>query len=86
MHERTRIGHYLEVERLPERHGYKTRAWNVVSISSGDYLGNIMWFGRWRQYTFNPAVMSTFNHSCLLEISDFLKKCNREHRQGKHNA
>lgn len=55
------------VDTTPE--GRKTRIIEVRSKSSGDLLGTIKWFGRWRQYTFFPEPETTFNTDCMASIS-----------------
>jgi hypothetical protein len=50
----------------------KTRMWSVESKLHGDILGLIRWFGRWRQYVFEPAGGTLFNVSCLSDIEQFL--------------
>lgn len=75
-----RIGKYLRVERLPDLPRRKTHRWDIYGVRRGELLGSIAWFGRWRQYTFNPASDTTFNHSCLTDIAEFLKNMNKEQR------
>lgn len=43
-------------------------------------LGKIFWCNSWRQYCFYPDSGIQFNHSCLSDISEFLKELNKEHR------
>lgn len=58
---------YLEFqETWPE--GRKTALVWIYSASSGDLLGRIAWFGRWRQYTFSPEPDTTFNTGCMETI------------------
>jgi hypothetical protein len=83
MPDRIRIGDYLEAELQPEQLGFKTHKWNIYSRSSGDLLGDVMWYRSWRQYTFTPVYGATFNSSCLLALYDFLKECTLSQRQGK---
>lgn len=76
-----RIGKYLSVERSHyQPRGGRTVRWNVLT-NHGDCLGAIAWFGRWRQYTFDPVQGSTFNRDCLLDIAAYLERINREHRE-----
>lgn len=56
----------------------KTKIWRVDSIH-GDLLGEVLWFGRWRCYTFHPAAATIFNSGCLDDISMFARMQTREH-------
>lgn len=40
----------------------------VTSKSTGAPLGEIKWFGRWRQFCFYPVPGCVFNRSCLNDI------------------
>ena len=61
----------------------KTIVMHVVVAKSGEILGEISWFARWRQYTFNPEYCTTFNNGCLQDITDVLTSLNKEHRRRK---
>ena len=78
----TRIGQYLQVQDLPRRPGRTTDRWQVLG-NGGDVLGVVQWFGRWRQYTFDPAPGTTFNATCLRDIAAWLDKINRERRASR---
>ena len=81
----TRIGKYLTVhggELLP---GRKTRAWEVQG-NGGDVLGTVQWYGAWRQYTFDPTPGTTFNRDCLIDLANFLRRVNDEHRAALRKA
>jgi hypothetical protein len=81
------IGKYLEARewsKLSPTH--KTRRWGIYSTAhldrdEGSLLGFVAWFGRWRQYTFDPKPGTTFNRGCLADITAFLEKVNLEHRK-----
>lgn len=55
---------YLRFETADSASG-KTRVVSVISVMHGDKLGEIRWFGRWRQYAFYPAPGSIWNPDCL---------------------
>lgn len=52
----------------------KTKVWVVRSKRTGDILGQIRWFGRWRQYSFYPEHNTVFDATCLMDITSFLQK------------
>lgn len=70
------LGKYLEVERWPNKAGFKTPRWAVFSKSGGPSLGEIYFYSRWRQFNFYPNPDTTFNNACLLDIAAFLSKIN----------
>lgn len=47
----------------------KTEIWAIKSTHNGDELGEVSWFGRWRQYTFFPLSDRVFSHDCLQDIA-----------------
>ena len=36
-------------------------------------LGEIKWFGRWRQYSFFPEPNTVFEKQCLKDITNFIE-------------
>jgi hypothetical protein len=61
----------------------KTQIWHVISYQRGNMLGEIKWYTNWRQYCFFPVRTTTFNHTCLLEISEACWQLTRDHRAGR---
>lgn len=48
----------------------KTVVVGVIERRSGDALGEIKWYGAWRQYAFLPlAERTVWSRSCLAEVS-----------------
>ena len=60
---------FEEVEKKP-----KTSVYHCLRNSSGDVLGEVKWYGPWRQYCFYPAFSTVFNSGCLDGIVDFLRQ------------
>jgi len=56
----------------------KTQVWLVVNKSSHITLGQIKWYGAWRQYIFVPINNSIYNDGCLQVIIEFIGKLNKE--------
>jgi len=56
---------------IPHR---KTKIVKVINKSSGNELGEISWYGSWRQYCFFPTVEfdTVWNNTCLKDIIDVL--------------
>lgn len=64
---------YLEFELdLEASAGRKTEVWRIYSKRSGDLLGTIKWFGRWRQYAFFPEEGTIWNNDCLATVHIFV--------------
>ena len=51
----------------------KTKVIGVWSKKSGEILGEIKWFGRWRQYSFFPRPETIFNKDCLNDIISYIR-------------
>lgn len=52
----------------------KSEIWNIISLSSEFILGQIKWYGQWRQYCFFPSPHSVFNGTCMDEIKAKIKQ------------
>jgi hypothetical protein len=79
-----RIGEFLTVEMRyapgssSER---KTGIWFVYGDDDAHVsIGQVRWYGAWRQYTFWPMPSSVFHAGCLEDIVVFLRRLNDAHR------
>jgi len=61
----------------------RTKVIGVWSRKSGEILGEIRWFGRWRQYSFFPRPETVFNRECLEDIQVYIKKLMDERKKEK---
>ena len=61
---------YMEFDKV--RDTGKTEIWNIISKSSEFILGQIKWYGPWRQYCFFPSPNSVFNNGCMDDIKKFI--------------
>lgn len=52
----------------------KTMIFDVESKTQNTLLGQIKWFGRWRQYAFFPCQGTCFNQECLADIIDWMQQ------------
>lgn len=71
------LGKWMVVEEAPQPEQRKTKRWRILSRKHGTHLGEIRWYGAWRQYTFNPAPATVFNAECLEDIAAFLRRENK---------
>jgi hypothetical protein len=62
------VSEYLTFQRhaIP---GRKTPVVGVYSARSGEMLGRIAWFGRWRQFAFFPEPGTAWNPECLEAVN-----------------
>jgi len=70
---------YMEFDKIGDTG--KTEIWNILSKSSGYILGQIKWYGSWRQYCFFPSAHCVFNNSCMTDILNFIKELMEDRRK-----
>jgi len=75
---------YLEFKQIP--HKGKTKRFSVISKQHGFPLGEIKWYGSWRQYSFYPNGDTIWNTDCLKDIQDFIQQLmdERKPRENSH--
>ena len=67
---------YVSKVELPKR---KTPIYKLYSMQNKDiFLGEIKWFGAWRQYCFFPEGDTIFDRKCLTYINNFLEEVNKK--------
>lgn len=69
---------FIEDESKP-----KTKVFSVIPKSSEERVGIIKWYFQWRHYCFFPLVIydTVYSDRCLIEISEFITKLNKEHKK-----
>ncbi len=68
---------WLLFEEMTNCTGRKTKTWLVTSKVGGDILGEVRWFGRWRQYAFYPRPNTIFAGSCFTDLAAFCQAVRR---------
>lgn len=66
----------------------KTEIWTVARLD-GKRLGQIKWFGRWRQYAWFPDNQTVYSAGCQMDIKKFTDALNirqRLHRKQRASA
>ena len=60
----------------------KTSKWLCRNRNDGDSgaLGEVKWYGAWRQYCYFPTVQAVYSSGCLNDIMDFLKQLNTKNK------
>jgi len=74
---------WIRFEERPSLRGRRTRRWAVVNKERGDHLGEISWYGPFRQYSFCPSGTAVFERQCLRDIANFCELQTRAHRAAK---
>ena len=72
---------YLSFEDNPLlAEGKKTKIILVISKRHDDVLGEIRWYGSWRQYAFFPSVGTVWNPECLRDVNECINLLMAERR------
>jgi hypothetical protein len=50
----------------------KTQRWSCQNRGSGVELGQVKWYGAWRQYCYFPTLVAIYSAGCLIDIKDFI--------------
>lgn len=77
------LGEYMTATDVtPE--GRKTAVFHVRDRHGGK-LGEVKWYGAWRQFCFFPDGPNrpVFNNDCLNRISAFMRLCTIEQRESR---
>lgn len=81
-----RDSEYIRFSWLGQSASGLTNRWTVDAVRSGDLLGQVEWYARWRQYVFIPEPGTVFNRGCLHDIADFVAEQNVGQRKGAGNG
>ena len=61
----------------------KTKVFNLYSKEGNFLLGQVRWYGPWRQYAFMPEGNTVFEKKCLQDITDFIVELMNERKKPK---
>lgn len=70
--------YYIIIELLPLLKGRVTQIYNVINRKWGDKIGQIKWYGAWRQYCFFPRKNTIWSKSCMKDIMEVLDALEKE--------
>lgn len=62
---------HFDEDLMPPK-GKKTKTFFVMTNQSNDCIGQIAWYGRWRQYAFFPENNTVYEPRCLQDIANFI--------------
>jgi hypothetical protein len=58
----------------------KTKVIDIVNNHYHEVIGEIKWFGRWRQYCFFPIAETVWNKTCLDDVQEVIKNLMEERK------
>jgi hypothetical protein len=58
-----------------------TKIIGVINIHHDEEIGEIKWFGKWRQYCFYPSDNTIWNKGCLEEVLEVIKELMDERKK-----
>jgi hypothetical protein len=61
--------HFVEIEKKK-----KTSVYSCRNNNSHQELGQVKWYGPWRQYCYFPTVQAVYSSGCLADIESFMKE------------
>lgn len=70
---------YLQFDRVAIA-GRKTDVVNIYNKRRNVLLGEIRWYGPWRQYCFYPSAGTIFNRGCMTDIMTVITQLMDERR------
>lgn len=77
---------YITIEEGDRSPSGKTRRWSVFNAKSRFWLGQVLWYGPWRQYVFSTTATladstTVYSAGCLRDIAEFVERVTTEHRR-----
>jgi hypothetical protein len=71
---------WIDFEEQPIPPERKTRIVTVRNRRSKTALGELKWYGPWRQYCFFPQSYTIFNVTCMARIAREVREMTEGHR------
>lgn len=65
---------YITIEPNGTSQSGKTKIYGVANKRSGKQLGQIQWYGPWRQYVFFPYMGTLYSRGCLQDVASFIEE------------
>jgi hypothetical protein len=64
----------------------KTMQWDCRGWHSDQSLGQVKWYGPWRQYCFFPGADTVFNVGCMNDICNFIGQLMADRKKEKEKT
>ena len=58
-----------------------TKIIGIVNIHHDEEIGEIRWFGKWRQYCFYPSENTIWNTTCMEDVQTVIKELMNERKK-----
>ena len=78
LYRKTKWLQFFIVDRKP-----KTLVIHVINTNN-QFLGQIGWYGAWRQYVYESEDGIIYNNQCLKDIAGVCTRLNNEHKEKKN--
>ena len=74
------IGKYMIAELIgdPKEHSRRHPAYEIQNKKSGDRLGLVAWYFRWKRMVFEPTEGALFDAECLRALAAFIEGIKEE--------
>lgn len=75
-------GEYIFFRRMGTSESGLTDVYHVIEKGGQTTLGRIMWFARWRKYSFEPVTnyRTVYEWICLRDIAEFCEQVTQQHK------
>ena len=70
---------YFSVEQIPPTSGRKLPTFDIINNRAGDVLGEIKWYGAWRQWAVFAEGSTVWSDSCLDDLKTAIGRIKAEH-------
>jgi len=68
------LGKWMTVQHDRDREAGRTTSVWIVRGSDQSKLGEVAWYGAWRQYVFFPWPQTVLNKGCLRDLAAFCEE------------
>ena len=58
----------------------REKCWVCKNTKSGDELGEVKYYKKWKQWCYFPIVQAVYSASCLKDIADFIEQLMAERK------
>ena len=69
---------FIQVQKLRPMQGRKTATRLIVNKRSGDLIGELRWYGPWRQWCFFPCPDTVWSAGCVRDVLDAISRAKEQ--------
>lgn len=74
-------GQWINFQEFPPSSGRKLSIFSILT-KQGISIGEVKWYGNWRQYCFFPDEDSIYDRKCMMEVINFINKLMEDRKNG----